>query len=674
MASSSKAPHPVLIETDKSYVSQKGLEKVLKSIRKHGMPQTASASGIKRARDKAMPDIWTEVELRCVNGSSFRVPVIHPVLYLEHLLRVSEAFRRFFLNKLSEQPSTEQKPWNIAIYCDEIQPGNSLKANNMRKLIAFYWSFQEFQAALGNEDLWFQFTCLRTSKTKDGRPKRSDLDICGGWSQLFKKACGKFFERPRSLAHGVVFSFGDGEHLGFWARIGAVVADEAALKNLWCFKGSSGAMPCYLCRNCSLHSLELAQSDRTGWLVSHCEPDFSRFALHTDETVLESARLLEERYGNVSRAAFGKIEYAVGLNYEPEGALWDPEFLGWTNGPISVSQFDWMHCYLVSGIFQSEVTLLMQSIKPLVSFADAHKFLMEFKFPKALSSRAVTGQSIFKKVEDSVKCSASEGLTIYPVLRFMLMALVPDGHSRSCDLAKASYYALSKVLDLLKLCIRKEPISAQELQEAIGLHARCRLNAYGQSEFPPKLHYAQHLPSFLPNILACFVHERKHKDLKKQATDLSNTSCNYERSCLQSTVLAQNLEDIQTLDDLCLHKPSPAPSAVAEHLRNHLQSSGVSGSLGASVDMWHELLLKPGMRCCAKDVVLVKHDGVEEIGEIWFHVKAGELLYSCWSAWTPLLEDNRFVITDEPSFVLSAEIERILVWRQNGDHTASVVP
>ena len=663
-----------LVQTEK-YVSQSGLASVLRSIKEHGLPEASSRSGIKRARDRAMPAVWTSISLERNDGSSFEVPIIHPILYLQHLLEI-DAFALFVLDKLKEHPCAQDNPWTLALYCDEIVPGNPLKPQgNARKVIAFYWSFCEFDDGLGDDSLWFHLGSIRSAMIKDQRPRRSDRDVKAGWSQFFRKAALKFFEFPRNLKEGLFFNIA-GEICALWADIGSVIADEAALKQVWGFKGASGAMPCFLCRNCTLHSLQLHVSDSSGWLVSHTEPSLERFLPQTDQTLLEAAEFLATKHAEpVSKAQFARFEYSLGLNFNPEGALWSRDLLACLRGgPVSCSLFDWMHVYLVNGAFHSEVTACMEAAKGVLSFHEAHAYLQPWTFPKALSSRGVTGRALFKKIDETVKSSASEGLTIYPVLRSMVLERIPENRSPALDLARRSFLALCQVLDVLRQCFRKEQPSGGQLAEAIQAHTLCRAAAYGTDEFQPKVHYALHLPEFLTRgrLLQCWVHERKHKDLKKWATDLANASLAttaFERSILQSSILAQDtaLNALDRCVGFSLESTQNVPPKVLAALGAYLGMHVLLARMGFA-------LRGPTMKVSKGDVVLGDNSG--KIGEVWFFVEIEQpkaRRYLCWSLWSRL-GDNHYARGDEPSFLPVEKIDRALIWRQNADGSAHVAP
>ena len=669
----SSASNTALLALNQSHVTLSGLSKVLKSIREHGVPEVSSRTSIKRRRDLELPDVWTSIELVCNDKSTFETPIIHPGKYLEHLMTI-EPFAAFVEKRLAEQPCPVDAPWNICLYADEVVPGNVLKAQgNQRKVVAWYWSFAEFGDALGDELMWFYLGCIRSSKLKDQRPKRTEKDVQGGWGQYFRKAAMLFFQRPRSMADGLLLRLPSGKLQMLVSKIGTVIADEAALKALWGVKGASGGMCCFLCRNCVLHSLDLHTSDTTGFLCSHAEAKFERFVPQTDATLLEAAQLLRNNYGVISKAAFSRKEFALGLNYSPEGPLWCDEFLKQTRGAVRSTQFDWMHVYLVNGVFHSELTLLMDELKSLLPLNQAHDRLQAFTFPKELQSRGVTGKGIFRKVDDVIKSSASEALSIYPVIRFVIMEVTAGGQSPAVARAVRSFFALCQVLDQLKLCFGRKQASFKELRAAVQLHTQCPVDAYGAQNMQPKTHYAGHLASFLERgdrLLSCFVHERKHKEVKKFAADIHNArekSVAFEKSTMNNALLAQSqaLASFERPDDLSLEKTRPAPAAFQGFLQSSLQCLQL-------VETSRELR-GPGVRIFAHDLVLVTLATGERIGEIWFFAAQGRRILACWCAWERK-GPNHYVPGHDPTFIRACDISRTLIYRQDADGTAHVVP
>ena len=192
----------------RSYVSQSGLAAVLQSIRDNGMPKALSRSSIKRARDAALPsDIFTSINIEMESGEIKQFPIVSPMVLLKHLVGEVESFSRFFGAQLTKYRNSSETKWRLAIYSDEIVPGNVIKPKNDRKLVALYWSFEELDTGTSCEDCWFVLTCVRSNALKQ---------IKDGWSQLFRVAVEKFFESPMNVANGVMLQIQNhGPHLFF---------------------------------------------------------------------------------------------------------------------------------------------------------------------------------------------------------------------------------------------------------------------------------------------------------------------------------------------------------------------------------------------------------------------------------------------------------------------------
>lgn len=651
----------------KSYVSQSGLSAVLKHIRQHGLPGGVSRSSIKRARDKALPaDLWDTISIEQNDGSTIKLPVVHPVRLIRFLLAEVEAFALFFSQQLQRHPNDEGRPWRICCYADEVMPGAALKARNDRKLIAFYVSFLEFDAGTSCEDLWFTIGVARTSVMNE---------VKSGWSQYFCKLALKFFEAPLDVSRGVMCHMqGRASHLLF-ARIGAVVADEPALKALWGWKGSSGSFPCFQCQNIVLHKLDLHRNDPSGYLQSHANPDLSRVIRHTDSSVMDAVRSLKQAAGNLSHAALERREVALGVLYLEQGALYSEQLLkNVLGGPISVSQFDWMHVFLVSGVFQTELTLLMEVLKNTLTAKEAATSLKQFVFPKHAASKAMTGTKIFDKFDGEVKCAASEALSIYSCVRSILTEL-PNNQPSQVELAKDSFYALCRALDALKGLVANSLDPAQ-LDALVTQHLTLRERCYGPENMQPKCHYALHIAHQLSKqrVLGCFVHERKHKDLKHFGNDYANANRTlaFEQALLKQTCLSQfnSLKEFVALDGLAMYKSSLADGLLVAHVKKLL---ALEAWEDVPVYVSSEVFLRPGLACNTSDVVLVGGDS-ERVGEVWVHCRAGDRFVTCWNPWTSLGRNCFQPQDDSPEFIETSLIRRPLVYKKNPDGSVLVVP
>ena len=136
----------------------------------------------------------TTVELDMNDGSTKRFPAVAPVALFWTVVQKCDAFRGWFLQLLQSKPSDLNNLWRVALYNDEVLPGNPLKVSNDRKLVGFYWSWMEYRRFIHHECMWYHLCAIRTSHIKK---------VKGGVSQLFKKLVSLFFSTPADLRVGV---------------------------------------------------------------------------------------------------------------------------------------------------------------------------------------------------------------------------------------------------------------------------------------------------------------------------------------------------------------------------------------------------------------------------------------------------------------------------------------
>lgn len=654
----------------RSYVSQSGLAAVLKSVKENGLPEGISRSTIKRKRDAALPDdlfVMESVPTKKSNEPA-EVWLVHPILLLQHLCATKKSIAELMTRALEEH----HEFLRITVYTDEVLPGNALKPRNDRKLISFYWSLMDFGGAVNAEDCWMHLTTLRASVARE---------LQGGWSQLFKVVLKSFFQHPYDFSKGVMLDI-LGHGAAFCkAKVAEVVGDEAALQGCWSFKGASGQMPCFLCRNITLDRLEIAQNDASAVLVSHVCTDIHRIQFHTDDSMKECVQLLKDNHGQTSQAHFTKMQQALGLNFEPDGALFSSDLEGkLMGGPVSVTHYDWMHCYVVSGVWNTEAGYFLEKIKPIASVKSIHEFIKKLNWPKRISSTGVSGKTCLAKHDadgSEVKCSASEALSVYPALRLFVLETIQEGVSADIDAARKSFLAVCQVLDLLT----SKKYTKDSLLAAIQFHLRCRLGAYGSSRCQPKCHYVLHLPFFVnertQTLQACWIHERKHKELKRFATDASNTNRSHawEKSLLKQVVLSQttSLEEgsfIRAAYRLGVSKP--ATSDLVGYIRGVLQLGPFAP---AAVDMSSSAFLENEIQVWSKDLVLVsKQDGTEQVGEVWFFLSCNDThKLVCWCPFHPL-GNNRFQRKENPCLETMDCIKRPLIFGEEDDGRILIAP
>lgn len=636
----------------RSYVSQSGVIAVLKSIREHGMPKHVSRSTLKRTRereldsDTAYGPLFDYIEIEAKQGGKKKVPVVAPLPLLANLVEAAP-FALFLDSLMSEKAPMVSNKWRICLYCDEVLPGNALKPTNERKLVAFYWSFMEYGKYLYNDHLWMHICSIRTSHIKT---------IDGGYSAVFKHVAGLFFREPYDLRLGVQLRLpAAGTSRFLFAEIGGVVSDEAALKQMWSCKGSSGSLPCFLCQNVVAHSSSLDLHDSTGTLVPSCTTNYSQCIPNRSQAVLEKARLLSTQNPLLSNADFKTLEQTVGLTFNPQGALWDATFQTYLKqGCVEVTGFDFMHVFFVGGCWNTEVGYLLDSITRVVKPSDLHAFLQTIKWPTRVSSRAISGKNAFQKHSsgDPAKCSASEGMTLFPCIRsFLIMHMAQFNAAEMMSVN--SYLALCNVLDILLEARFKtvDPAGLLAASEAFLAH---RLVSHGTKAFQPKVHYSLHMAEQLQRmglLISCWTHERKHRELKRFANMMTSAqvTLTWERSLLQELVLMAKMQlmDFDLRSGVQLINALPADRELTQHVRAHFGlplNSNIELTVSEGAMIHHQHFSK-------EDVVLCDDGANKFLAELWLHMQLkvnddGPFDMSVVSAWDRVSSNVYRMCTD----------------------------
>ena len=151
----------------------------------------------------------------------------------------------------------------------------------------------------------------------------------------------------------------------------------------------------------------------------------------------------------------------------------------------------------------------------------------------------------------------------------------------------------------------------------------------------------------------------------------------FERSLLEECVLLQctSLKEDQSKESLVLEGPREASHSLALQVKLFL---GLPPLNPLRVDASYGVFLRPSELCASHDIVMVlRHDGVESVGVIWFQFTALNTVYTVWSPWVPLAPPQRyrFEVKDMPEIIETRFIQKCLVYRiENGGSTALVVP
>ncbi|CAK9018270.1 unnamed protein product, partial [Durusdinium trenchii] len=569
----------------KSFVSQSALSQVLADLRNaEELPSACSRQSIKRARVAAIGDLTPfgsvvkEWSVETKTGGQKNVTYVCPAAMLHFTAQKCPGWSAALKQLLSQKTSTPASPYRLILYADEISPGNVLKADNRRKVFAIYWAIELGGSLLSAEPSWFILTCLRSSIVRK--------EVADGFAQLAKLAFLSFVEPGMDFRSGLQLDFHCGG-TGFLSAVPTIlVSDEGAIRDCFASKGASGSLMCILCRTTVSKASTLARSSDS--VIEHTELDVRKFVLHSDATLRDNHRHLAAQSAVLNKSQFSSLQQRLGINYCPRGllALDTVQACG-----FSVTEglcYDWMHCYMVSGLFHLEVTLLLGALAGAgIRQEEVHQYVSTFVWPSWIGGRAVDATKVLeKKVDlskDKFKSSASEGLSLYPVLLEFLRCLDPRRVTEKVAAARKVFQHLCGVMDLLLLAANAGRVAPCSLQNAITLHFMEFTQVYGKDFLPPKAHFAMHLPwslekhGFLPS---CFVQERRHKELKRYANQTATGVPGVERSVLEEVTLSHtmDLEQYNGHGELDLVKGKEA-----------------SGELHAAFCKAHQLLVAPGL-------------------------------------------------------------------------------
>ena len=117
---------------------------------------------------------------------------------------------------------------------------------------------------------------------------------------------------------------------------------------------------------------------------------------------------------------FEKLEQSAGLTFCKNGLLFSQPC---DIQPVSEVSFDWLHVFLVNGIFQSHWNLMKPA---LIAIGVSHQVMMEYlknwMAPKDQKANVDASLATLDKTKNKEwKPAASEALSLYPLLRQLIL-------------------------------------------------------------------------------------------------------------------------------------------------------------------------------------------------------------------------------------------------------------
>ena len=470
-----------------------------------------------------------------------------------------------------------------------------------------------------------------------------------------------------------------------FAKLSIVVQDGAAHKELWgCRDGTRMCMKCLTIEASS----ELASFDpslKTNILkVDQLEKT-------NDASCKDTARRLAWYANRESNAAFTKRQQIMGYRFMQYSLLTDMTLDGVIN-PYTQFMHDWMHGLFSKGVFQIILHLLLTSMEEAklhISLGGAsgiYLYLYEYTKPWQFpAKRKCTDlHKVFEPKRRSgnreggvFRCGASEGLGLVPILAFWVSAIVkPLG---CCTLACEAFIAFADVAECV-VTIATGIIPQGTLKTAIETFLALFVQAFGADKLTPKLHWLLHYDEELAEhgtLLACFVHERKHKMTKRYANPIMNTRASSNLWSFEDSVLTEvtghHLQDLKDGANLSIkiglqkpYKPKRSTMATLEEIFGPEMVDHVANS--ARFNQYET--------CAVGDVVLVRV-GIDGFvaAQVWAHVSVqgqAKSILSCWTLKFFMKEHHaaEWLTGDNPKIVNTEDIMSTVTWMLIGDKVA----
>ena len=187
------------------------------------------------------------------------------------------------------------------------------------------------------------------------------------------------------------------------------------------------------------------------------------------------------------------------------------------------------------------------------------------------------------------------------------------------------------------------------------------------------MHWCMHLPAQLLRyafLVACFTHERKHKEVKRYMQGRNNPNRSFESGVLQDVLHVQSLaleEDMPYPAGTCLLQPRPATSSIERW---------VHGQFNSASQVMTSVLAKSSnfTTVHVNDVVFVAwEDDAVLVGKVFLLFSLGDNVMAGVTSW-PRTPHHYMYSTNGPDyFVALHDIVDVCIYRPDNG-VAFVLP
>ena len=319
-------------------------------------------------------------------------------------------------------------------------------------------------------------------------------------------------------------------------RFGGFLADEKALKEIFGIKGAGGSKPCIACSNLvQFIDADVVDGSR---FVGPDVVDHRLLQYHDSDSIYAIVDKLRSAHGAAKKGTLERLEQAYGVNYVPQGLLFDDELRSIIR-PVDHYIRDPMHMLLSTGVAGTETARLVAAIvEEGIGYQHLQSYISVFTLPHTHGKAPVELLCAHRVSTDHMRCFASELLTLVPLLlAFMEDVMVPLGLLMD---QYRCYLSLVRILQICSFAPRKAAQVSAELKASIVDH-HTRYRVLYPEYIKPKFHMLLHCHEnvdYLGMLLSCFVTERKHRSVKRAAVW---TFANFETT-LVVDVLQRDIE------------------------------------------------------------------------------------------------------------------------------------
>ena len=468
--------------------------------------------------------------------------------------------------------------------------------------MSIYFSFLELgNAALTTVYGWHGPLHIRSHELKR---------IQGGFSAVLRRYLRRQLLGDGS-SHGGLATSGvpltlAGRIVAIFARL-AVMSSDGEGHALSCdWRGASGFKPCLHCDNVLKRDSGIAP----GEFVEVTCTDVTRFRKRSRGGLLAELRLLSDAHrarsaGRIRQAEYDRIEKAMSFNFNPHGFLADSELMQYIDFPEIVN-LDWCHTILQDGVLAMNCTEFFAASDKWQAFCT---YINEgWRWSGALE-RKVTYifDSVFKEAGTAkLKCSCSELLSFYPVLRHFVETECNDP---ALEPQRQALISVCEMVDVIQ-AIKKQKLSCDEGVESLkrleGETLKLFIKAYPDARLKPKCHWLLHMASQIALFRAVvdqFVVERLHHAAKAASQKLPPQP-RFEATLLNAT-LTRSLTSLKAMPSiratsLC-GKTAHWPNKPGTLLARRLQFEGCEFCVGDVVFSRDRSFCGEIAACCCSD-------------------------------------------------------------------------